>query len=116
MLPFSISFRPARCLAALALLAALPLAQAQPAPSRPDPLDAQAQVPPAVHTSPLATYRRLGDDRRVPWPEANATVNRIGGWRAYAREAQQPADAASATPKAAPPAPAPAPARSGHRH
>lgn len=114
MLPFSISLRPARCLAALALLAALPLAQAQPAPGRPDPLDAQAQVPPAVHTSPLATYRRLGDDRRVPWPEANATVNRIGGWRAYAREAQQPADAASATPKAAPPAPAPA--RSGHRH
>ena len=114
MLPFSISLRPARPLAALALLVALPLAQAQPAPSRPDPLDAQAQVPPAVHTSPLATYRRLGDDRRVPWPEANATVNRIGGWRAYAREAQQPADAASATPKGAPPAPASA--RSGHRH
>ena len=112
MLSFPICLRAACRLAALALLAALPLAQAQPAPSRPDPLDAQAQVPPAVHTSPLATYRRLGDDRRVPWPEANATVNRIGGWRAYAREAQQPADAASATPKAAPPAPA----RSGHRH
>ena len=114
MLSFPICLRAACRLAALALLAALPLAQAQPAPSRPDPLDAQAQVPPAVHTSPLATYRRLGDDRRVPWPEANATVNRIGGWRAYAREAQQPADAASATPKGAPPAPASA--RSGHRH
>ena len=114
MLSVPICLRAACRLAALALLAALPLAQAQPAPSRPDPLDAQAQVPPAVHTSPLATYRRLGDDRRVPWPEANATVNRIGGWRAYAREAQQPADAASATPKAA--APVPAPARSGHRH
>ena len=116
MLSVPICLRAACRLAALALLAALPLAQAQPAPSRPDPLDAQAQVPPAVHTSPLATYRRLGDDRRVPWPEANATVNRIGGWRAYAREAQQPADAASATPKAAAPAPAPVPTRSGHRH
>jgi len=65
-------------------------------PSRPapvalaDPLHPQAQVPAAVYVSPLSTYRRLGEDKRVPWTQANETVNRIGGWRSYAREAQQP--------------------------
>ncbi len=78
---------------------------------RPDPLDPQASVPAAVHASPLAGYRALGEDRRVPWREANERVNRIGGWRAYAREAQQPAPAASAP--AAGQAPA---AGTPHRH
>ena len=55
-----------------------------------DPLNPQAQVPAVIYTSPLATYRRLGEDKRVPWTQANETVNRIGGWRSYAREAQQP--------------------------
>ena len=55
-----------------------------------DPLNPQAQVPAAVYVSPLSTYRRLGEDKRVTWTQANETVNRIGGWRSYAREAQQP--------------------------
>jgi hypothetical protein len=70
-----------------------PFAHAQGAAvrtARADPLDAQARVPAITHVSPLARYRRLGDDPRVDWTEANQTVNRIGGWRAYAREAQQP--------------------------
>lgn len=83
-----------------------PFAHAQGAPGRTeraDPLDAQARVPAITHVSPLASYRRLGDDKRVAWTEANETVNRIGGWRAYAREAQQPDPAAPApTPSAAP--------------
>jgi hypothetical protein len=103
-------------------------AQAQAASGRPqraDPLDAQARVPAAAYQSPLASYRRLGDDSRIGWKEANETVNRIGGWRAYAREAQQPDAAASApgtrgAPAAAPgrapaAAPASAPAHGGHR-
>lgn len=76
-----------------------PIAHAQGAPGRSeraDPLDPQARVPAITHASPLAGYRRLGDDERVAWKEANETVNRIGGWRAYAREAQQPDPAASA--------------------
>lgn len=109
-----------RGLCALTLLAAAstaqPQGQASQAP-RADPLDAQAPVPPATYQSPLAGYRRLGEDRPVPWKEANETVNRIGGWRAYAREAQQPAAAA---PSASAPAPAPhaapaAPAHGGHK-
>lgn len=112
-----------RAAVAASLLMAAPLALAQGAPGRterPDPLDPQARVPAATYRSPLAGYRRLGDDVRVPWREANETVNRIGGWRAYAREAHQPDPAASAP--GAPgargtPAPAAsAPARGGHRH
>jgi hypothetical protein len=48
----------------------------------------------------------------VPWAQANETVNRIGGWRAYAREAQTPEPAAA--PPGARVAPAPAPAHGGH--
>lgn len=107
---------PKFAVAAAALSAAL-AAQAQgtppsdrPAlPSRPapaasaDPLNPQAQVPAAVYVSPLSAYRRLGEDKRVPWTQANETVNRIGGWRSYAREAQQPdRTAPEAVPQAGP--------------
>jgi hypothetical protein len=115
-------------------------AQGTPSPDRPalpsrpapvasaDPLNPQAQVPAAVYVSPLSTYRRLGEDKRVPWTQANETVNRIGGWRSYAREAQQPDTAApgplpqvgptpvaSTAPGAAASAiPSPAPGHRGH--
>jgi hypothetical protein len=101
-----------------------PFAHAQVAPGRTeraDPLDAQASVPAITHVSPLASYRRLGDDKRVAWSEANQTVNRIGGWRAYAREAQQrdpaaPAPTPSAAPNATPSsAPSAAPGHGGHK-
>jgi hypothetical protein len=67
-----------------------------------DPLDPQARVPAASYTSALSTYRRLGEDKTLPWKEANETVNRIGGWRAYARKAQQPDAAVPARPASAP--------------
>jgi hypothetical protein len=100
------------------------LSHAQNAPGRAeraDPLDAKATVPAATYASPLSGYRRLGDDKRVSWKDANETVNRIGGWRAYAREAQREAqqpDAAGSAPAAgAVPAPAAgaAPAHGGHK-
>jgi len=93
------------------LLSTLVAAQAAPPPpvppSRPDPLDAQATVPPLVYHSPLSSYRRQVDDKPLPWREANDTVGRIGGWRSYAREAQEAAS------MAAPPASSPAPAHHG---
>lgn len=84
-------------------------AQAQPDPkaavattaTKPDPLDPKARVPALRYTSPLTQYRRLADDPPLAWREANDTVTRIGGWRAYAREAQMP-DAAAAADAAAP--------------
>jgi len=54
-----------------------------------DPLDPQARVPAPVYESSLARYRPYRDAKPTGWREANETVNRIGGWRAYAREAQQ---------------------------
>jgi hypothetical protein len=100
------------------LLLATPLALAQGTPTRvprADPLDPQARVPALTHASALAGYRRLGDDKPVPWKEANDTVTRIGGWRTYTRQAQQP-DAPASAPTPAP-APAPAPAPGGqHKH
>ena len=76
-----------------------------------DPTDAQSAVAPLKYQSPFRDYRVLGDDKRIPWKDANDEVARIGGWRAYAREAQQPAPdkpAAETPPAAVPPTPAPA--------
>lgn len=100
-----------------ALLMAASIAHGQGEPDRierADPLDAGARVPAVTHSSALAGYRLLGDDQRVSWQEANERVNRIGGWRAYTREAQQPEPAAS-TP--APGVPTPPPSHSpGQAH
>lgn len=63
-------------------------AQGTPREARRDPLDAKADVPPLRYESPFALYRRMTETKVGSWPEANETVNRIGGWRAYIREAQ----------------------------
>ena len=89
--------------AAFAMVAAAAQSQQAPRATAPtDPLDARAPVPPAVYRSTLSEYRRLGDDKPVTWREANGTVGRIGGWRAYAREASESAAAASAPSRAMP--------------
>lgn len=102
--------------AQVALLAALSLggltAQSQPAAKAPrsDPLDPKATVPVLTYESSFSRSRLLAEEKPVSWREANDTVNRIGGWRVYAREAQQPdptpaaagASAASAPPAAVP--------------
>jgi hypothetical protein len=98
-------------LPAAAWLAAAAVAQAQPAAvvgtaSAADPLQADAAVPPVAYTSPLARYRAAGDVEVGAWREVNDTVTRIGGWRAYARQASQP--------EAPAPAPAAASAVPGH--
>jgi hypothetical protein len=101
-------------------------AWAQSPTTRPDPLDPKAGVPSVRYESTFDRFRRIGDDKPVAWREANDTVARIGGWRVYTREAQQPDPVASdkpAVPPAQPPATAPAPkpapvpsGHSGHRH
>jgi hypothetical protein len=102
----------------LACAAGLSIATAAAFAAAPDPLDAKAAVPAAAHRSAFDGYRRLVDVVPVPWRQANDTVERIGGWRAYAREASQAAPpsapAASAPPRAEPAAPPPG--ASGHKH
>ncbi len=63
-----------------------------------DPLNPRAEVPALRHDSALATYRPLGEDRAIGWKDANDAAQRIGGWRAYAREAAAPASAAASAP------------------
>ena len=114
--------------ASLAMLAAttLPLqAQTAARSARADPLDPAASVPAAGYRSSLPSPRATADEKPVSWREANDTVARIGGWRVYAREAQQadpaatsapvpPAAAKPAAPAPATPPPAPAPSPAGH--
>ena len=96
-----------RCGPWVAALSLAALAQAQPARPVSDPLDPKAAVPPAQHRSAMSGYRPLAEAPVGLWKEANERVNRIGGWRAYAREAAAPAAAAPA---------ASAPAAPVHRH
>ena len=110
-------------LLAAALLASLP-AQAQPdvKAAQPDPLDPNAGVPAPSYQSAFSRYRLLSDEKPVSWRDANDTVTRIGGWRAYVREAQQPDPVPEAKPAATPPAAAsketaqPMPAGHGGHH
>ena len=108
-LVFGPMFGPMFGLPLTALLTAPVQAQTAPAtsPARPDPLDPKAHVPAVRYEPSLTPVRRAGDDKPVAWRDANDAVARIGGWRAYAREAQQPDPAPSPT-RAAAPAPAPA--------
>jgi len=81
--------------ALLSLALASTAAAQQPAPAAPggraDPLDPQAAVPPAVAPPGLRRYRPAPMPDVENWRDANDRVARIGGWRTYLREAQQPA-------------------------
>ena len=57
----------------------------------------------AVHAQPAAPYRSalegykpFADQPVAGWRQSNDTVRSIGGWRAYAREAQGAASAPAA--------------------
>ena len=118
-------------LSGLAALAALGLSaltvQAEPPARspRPDPLDPQANVPALRYQSSRQTAGSATADKPLSWRQANDTVARIGGWRVYAREAQQPEpeikpSASASAPLAAPapvaaPMPAMPPAHDGHQ-
>ena len=93
------------CVAALSAAAQT----ASSAARRPDPLDPRANVPALVYQSAFSRYRPTSDDKPIPWPEANETTARIGGWRAYAREAQRLESVAPAAPVAPAPVSTPAP-------
>ncbi len=72
---------------------------------------------PHAYRSAFDGYRRHAEQPVQSWREANDNVGRIGGWQAYAREAQAASSAPPASP-AAPAAPssgAPAGGHTGHR-
>ena len=69
-------------------------------PKRADPLDAQATVPPTNYRSALAGYRPNIEQAVGSWKQANDDAGRIGGWHAYAREANADNSPTAAQPKA----------------
>lgn len=78
-----------------AAIAALLAAPALAAP-RPDPADPAASTPKPQHRSALADYKRHLDAPPAEWKASNQLVERIGGWRSYAREAAPGAASAPA--------------------
>jgi len=72
------------------LIGATAFAQSGDTGPRRSPLDAAADVPPVVYRSPFASARAGAQDKPRSWRELNDNVERIGGWREYLREAQQP--------------------------
>jgi len=113
----------APCLRALAccVLSAAPLlAQAQATDlaqtaRRPDPLDAQAPVPPLQYQSTLQGYRPLAEQDVADWKQLNDNTGRIGGWRVYAKQARQPEPAPGQPAQAAAPEKAGTPEHAGHK-
>ena len=100
-------------IALLLLLASivLPLHAQTASPGAPptdtaNPASAKELVPPLVYRSPFSTYRAQSDTALIPWPKANDQVRAIGGWRVYAREAQQPNGGPAPSEPAAPQPPA----------
>jgi hypothetical protein len=39
-----------------------------------------------AYVSVLGQYQAYAEQKVTSWPQANATVQGIGGWRAYAKE------------------------------
>ena len=76
-------------------------AHAQPAvPSAPTPAAPSAPQPLAFQSA-FQHYQPYTDDKIVNWKDANDTTARIGGWRAYAKEASAPSTTPMPTPAAA---------------
>lgn len=80
--------------------------------------DGAASAPAApAYRSAFEGYRAWAEPTPTPWREANDTVGRIGGWRAYAREAQgQPLEAPATPAPASAPSPAAPPAHDHSMH
>lgn len=100
---------------AAALVAALSLpllAHGQSGPAMPagNPARVESPAPATAYRSPFANYRPHVAVTPGPWRGLNDEVARIGGWKAYAREAHEAAEAAKASSQSMPAPAASAPA------
>ena len=94
-------FRPAVLLAQAVLLVALwtntaaigQTASTDSTASRPAAASTVTSSAAATYRSTFEDYKPYTDEKVINWKQANDNTGRIGGWRAYAKEAQQPAQA-----------------------
>lgn len=78
---------PAMWLVSIFSLSGIAAAQT-PAPASPVPDAAPAST--LIYRSAFEDYKPYTDDKMTSWKAANDDVARIGGWREYAKQAQQP--------------------------
>jgi hypothetical protein len=84
-----------RCIVPAGLMLAFTFAHAQPQTDTKklllaDPANAEAHVEAIIYRSTFTGYRSLRDEPVATWKVSNDLTAKIGGWRVYAREAQQP--------------------------
>lgn len=79
----------------LAVGLALIAIQFSDAPAQPAQAAPAASNASGAYRSAFDGYRTFDDQPVAPWRQSNDTVREIGGWRAYAREAQTGASAAA---------------------
>ena len=94
----------ALALATLPFYAGIVQAQAAPpnAPSTSSSASAaMTREAPSTYRSAFEGYKPYTDEKIIDWKQANDSTGKIGGWREYAKEAQQ-SDAADAGAKPAP--------------
>lgn len=73
------------------------------ASAAPAPPHSPAAPASSTYRSAFEGYRGFKEETPVPWKRANETVGRIGGWKAYASEAQDESGAAGAPQKSGQP-------------
>lgn len=94
--------------AVVVLALALPAHAQPPADATANsPADPRAQVPSLRYSSPFAGYRPFAAGAVGPWKGVNDEVARIGGWKAYAREAYEASKGAAPVDRAVEPSAAP---------
>ena len=77
-----------------------------PASASANPADAPAaaQAASGTYRSAFDGYQAFGEERVLPWKDVNDIAGKIGGWRAYAKEA---ADSPASEGRASAPTPLP---------
>ncbi len=70
-------------------------ATASPPAAPAAPSAAMTQEAAAAYRSAMEAYQPYTDEKTVNWKESNDNAGRIGGWRAYAKEASQPESGAT---------------------
>ncbi len=78
-------------IAAMVTLSATAQIDTAPLTTRAAP-SASSQLPGTTisYRSAFDGYLPFKDEKPLPWKDTNSTVEQIGGWRAYAKEAPEP--------------------------